>query len=820
METLWRDLRQSLRGLGRSPGFTAAAVASLALGIGANTLIFTFLNALFLTPLPVAAPERLVALYSTDPQNPGFLELSYPNVRDLAQRVGAFSGTAAYRNASASLEEGGEAEVVHGEIVSGGYFDVLGLRPTRGRFFLPEEDLGAEGPAVVVLSHGLWRRRFGGDPGLVGRAIRLNGRAFTVVGVAPEEFAGLALLAEPPDLWLPAALHGAVLTGAEGKGFTRRGGRQVAAVARLRPGVGIESARAELEAAARELEREHPEANQGLGLAAVPLAQATIHPGERERYVRSGALLAAVVGLLLLVAGANVANLLLARALARRREIAVRLSLGAGRGRLARQLLAEGALLGLLGGAVGLALAAVGRKVLWALRPPFFPDSLHPALDARVLGFTLAVALGTGLLFGLAPVLQSFRLDLASALTNQAGAMGARRAPAVGAGLRGALVAGQVALSLVVLAGAGLFLRSLAKAEGTDPGFERERLFVIPVDLGGRGYEEARAQEFYRRVVERVSAVPEVRSAAVASRFLLVPGGQRVSLEVEGRQPPGFAGLLIGVNRVGPGYLETAGIPLRAGRGFTAADRLGAVQVAVFNETLARWLWPEGSAVGKRFHFSGDPVPTEVVGVAADARYGDLGEEPQPYVYVPVAQNYSPVMMVHVRTRGDPALAVGAVRREIQALDRSLPLLEARTIGQIRERALWAPRMGAGLLSVFGLLAAALAGLGIYGVVSYSIGQRRREIGIRLAVGAGRPQVLGLVLGQALRPVAAGLAAGLAAALALARLAAGLLFGVTAADPAAFAAATLLLAAVALAAVYLPARRASGLDPVAALRAG
>lgn len=822
MEILLQDLRHSLRAMRRSPAFTTAAIASLALGIGANTLIFTFINALFFKSLPVAEPDRLVALYSVDLEKRDLLPLSYPDFEDLRREAGlVFSRLAVFRNVPVALSgNGGEPAQLQGQIVSGSYFEVLGLRPAAGRFFLRDEDATPGTHPVAILSHNLWQNRFGSDPKVVNRTVRLNGQDFTVVGIAPPQFKGLSILDMPPDLWIPVAMHRDLLKGPMADAIDKRSALVFSGVARLAPGANLDQARSLLSNLGLQLERDYPDIHQGLGLTVIPLARAMLPPSQRGRLVLSGGLLAAMVGLLLLIAGANVANLLLARALARSGEIAVRLSLGAGRGRLIRQLLTEGALLGLLGGVTGLLIALWGRKVLWALRPPFFPDSLDLGIDVRVLGFTLVVSLATGILFSLAPVFQSLNLHLSSALTGEA-RTGGVRGESSSAILRELLIAGQVALSVVMLAGAALFLRSLLAAERIDPGFETRKLFVIPMDLGSQGYQPPQAQEFYRRAVERVSALPGVRSAAVASRFLLLPGGLRQTVVAEGQASQrGALDLMAGVNTVGPGYFDTVGMTLRNGRGFTPADRREATPVVVINETLARRLWPGEPALGKRLRLGDDEDFREVVGIAADARYAGLREPPQPYAYRPVLQSFSPMMMLHVRTEGAPEPLLERVRREIQTLDPSLPLLEPRTIGQIRNLSLWAPRMGAGLLTVFGLLALALAALGIYGVVAYSIGQRQREIGIRMAIGAGRRDVLGLVLRQGMGPVAIGVVVGLVGALAGARAISSLLFGVGAADPLSLAGAVVLLALVALAAVYGPARRASGLDPVTALREG
>ncbi len=822
MESIWKDLALSLRALRRSPAFTAAAIASLALGIGANTLIFIFLNAFFLKGLPVADPERLTAVYSVDLDKQDLLPSSFPNLQDLGKENTVFSGVAAYRNLSPSLTGDGEPLWLQGEIVSGNYFEVLGIRPARGRFFLPEEDSTPGGHPVAILSYGLWQSHFGSDPKIVGRVLRINQQGFTVVGIAPPEFRGLSVLNTPPQIWVPVAMYHELTSGPAKKMVDNRGALAFAAVARLKPGVSLGEAGLALKAFASRLEREFPDVNQNLGFNAIPIGRATLPPGARGRFVLSGGLLAAVVGLLLLIAGANVANLLLARALARSGEMAVRLSLGAGRGRLLRQLLTEGALLGLLGGAVGLAVAAAGRRLLWTLRPPFFPDSLDLGLDGRVLGFTLVVALGTGIVFSLAPAFQSFRLNLSQILTRQS-----RSGSGHGDGsglLREVLIAVQVALSIIVLSGAALFVRSLLAVEKIDPGFETEKLFVVPFDLGARGYAPARAQEFYRRVVERVSAVPGVRQAAVANRFLLVSGGGRSAVEAEGQEArTGNDQIVTSLTTIGTGYFSTVGMKLRSGRSFLDSDREGTLPVVMVNESLARRLWPggpAGSVLGKRLRFSISEGWLQVIGIVADSRTTGLREPPEPNAYRPVLQNYAPVMLLHVRTANEPEPLLERVRREVQAMDPNLPLLEPRTIGQVRNLSLWAPRMGAGLLSMFGLLAMLLAALGVYGVVSYSVGQRRREIAIRMAIGAVRRDVIGLIVRQGMRPVVIGIAAGILGALALARAVASMLFGIGAADPLSFGGAALLLALVALAAVYLPARRASGLDPLAALREG
>jgi len=500
----------------------------------------------------------------------------------------------------------------------------------------------------------------------------------------------------------------------------------------------------------------------------------------------------------------------------RKREIAIRLSLGAGRARLVRQLLTEATLLSLIGGAAGLAVAVWGRDLLWAFRPPFFaPDGLDLGLNARVLGFTLAVSLVTGVLFGLMPALQASRSDLVTELKDKSSQPGRHNRRF---GARNFLVMSQVALSLITLIGAGLFLRSLGEAQKIDPGFDAERLGVLSFDVAGVGYDRPRGEEFYRRMLERVATIPGVESASLSENPPLQAGFMR-SVFPEGQAvPPDRSGILVLVNATGDGYFKTAGIPLMRGRDFNDADRDGAPQVVIVNETMGERFWPGQDAVGKRFKFHGDESFREIVGVARNSKYFNVGEDPQPFIYLPLRQNYEGAVTLFVRSAADPAVTLGTVRGEVQSMDRNMPLVGVATARDLIQQGFWAPRMGAALLAIFGLLALVLAAVGIYGVMSYSVNQRTQEIGIRMAMGAKPGDVLGLILRQGMTPVLIGVAAGLGVSLAAARLVSGLLFGVSATDPATFAGIPLLLAAVALAASYLPARRATRVDPMIALR--
>ena len=552
-------------------------------------------------------------------------------------------------------------------------------------------------------------------------------------------------------------------------------------------------------------------------MALLPLAQATIDPDFRENMVSAAGLLLTVVGLVLLIACANVANLLLARASVRQREVAVRLSLGASRGRLVRQLLTEGLLLALVGGGLGMLIAYWAQGILWSQRPPgIAADAIDLAPDLRVLGFTLAVSLVTALVFGLAPALTASRADIVSELKQRGGPANFGNRPF---NLRNLLVAGQVALSLVALVGAGLFVKSLANAQRIDPGFDHDKLAVLTVDLGAQGYSEARAREFHRRMLERAAALPGVERATLASGIPLSQGGFLRTVFPEGTDSSDRKnGKLVQLNTVEPGYFETLGITLKRGRDFSPSDHPDSPRVVVVNETMAKQFWPEQDAIGKRFKFFGQDWWNEVIGIAKDGKYNFIGENPQPHIYLSLTQSFEPAVSLHLRTSGDPATALGMARREVQEMDRVLPITNVFTFGEILRRSLWAPRMGASLLVVFGLLSLVLAVIGIYGVMSYSVNQRTRELGLRMALGADQGDVLRLVVRQGLTLAAFGIVIGLGLSFAATRLIGKLLFDVTARDPLIFAGIPVLLGLAALVASALPASRAARVDPTVALR--
>ncbi|HEX8720562.1 MAG TPA: ABC transporter permease [Pyrinomonadaceae bacterium] len=812
MTTLLQDVRYGLRMLARSPGFTAVAVVSLALGVGVNTAIFSVFNAVLIRPLPVVAEQsRLVWLRA--PQ-------SYPDFEDLRAQARSFEGMAAVSGTREfSLARGAEPELLKGELVTADYFKVLGVGAGLGRTFVEEE--GRSPAAVVVLGHDLWRARFGADAGVVGRQVQLNGLSFTVVGVAPEHFYGTEAGLRR-ELWVPLSAEpllrppAAAGTEADANVLHNRNSHWLMAVARLRGGVTREQAAAEMEVLARRA----AEANGGrvtpedLRRVQVLAMSGGMDPSDREEALPIAGVVMAVVGLVLAVACANIAGLLLARAATRRRETAIRQALGASRGRLVRQWLTESILLGCLGGGAGLLLALWGKDLLASYSAGTPLASLDLGLDYRVLAFTLAVSVGAGLLFGLAPALQATRLDVVTSLKSEDARAGSRRSR-----LRSVFVGAQVALSVVLLVCAGLFIRSLRLAHTIDPGFRVERALTVPVDLGLLRYRKEEGLAFYRELLARVAAQPGVESASLVRFAQLGFSFGQTQVSAEGRAREGDEGVSTGFNTAGPRYFETMGTTLVRGRDFTEADGEGAPAVAVVNETLAAILWPGEDPLGKRLSFEGARGPfVEVVGVARDGKYRSLGDRARPYVYRPLMQGYEPRMTLVVRTHGEPQALAGAVRAQLRALDANLPVAEVRTLEEQFDLSLLPSRIAAWALGGFGLLALALAGIGVYGVVNYSAAQRTREIGVRMALGAGRRDVLRLVMGEGLSVVGLGLALGLLLALALSRLVAGFLYGVGAADPVTFAGVPLLLGAVALAAGYLPARRATKVDPMVALR--
>jgi putative ABC transport system permease protein len=805
------DVRHAARGLVRRPGFAALAVASLALGIGANAVLFTWVNAVFFEPLPgVRDVGRLLSVQTTT-HSEGVISVSWPDyleIRDWTKDV--FSGMAVTRLDALALGHAGGTDRVWSSLVSGDYFAVLGVQPEIGRLLGPQDDRTPGGHPVIVLSHALWQRLFAGDPKVVGSSVLVNARPYTVVGVTPPSFRG-SELGLALDAWVPVAMHEFIEPG--GPRFDERGNHWLTGLARLKPGVGLDQARARLDVVARQLEQEYPP-SRGNGLAAWRFAESPRGGGRILRPILL--VLAAVSGLVLLIACANVANLLLVRATSRRHEVAVRLSVGASRGRLVRQFLVESVLLSLLGGLGGLVLALWGKGLLLSFVPSTpFPVFLDTTVDGRVLAFAIGLSLLTGALAGLAPALQASRHDVVGSLREEAAPLLAGRR---GGRLRRLLVVAQVALSLVLLVGAGLLTRSLRHAADVDVGFEPHHVALASVDLFTAGFDRERGEAAIEQALARLRSLPGVESVTVAKRVPLSLGGgsNSSSIEVEGfvekQNEPAWGY----INFVGPDYVRTLGATLVAGRDVSTEDRGDTPEIAVVNETMARRYWPGRNAVAGRFRLGKDWL--QVVGIVHDMKFRGLKEPPAPMFFLPLSQWYRSDLTFHVRSAGDPALLAAPVRNALLALDPNLAPFGLRTLEETAEAASFQQKVGSNLLGIFGILGLLLAGVGLYGVLSFLVAQRTREIGLRIALGGSPRDVLGLVLRQGLSLAGVGIVAGLVAGFALARPLASLLVGISPVDPMTFAVVPAVLVAVSLLACWAPARRAMRVRPIEALR--
>jgi predicted permease len=821
-DDLGKDLRFGVRMLLKNRGFSAVAVISLALGFGLNTTIFTVVNAILLNPLPVRDVSRLVELDTVDTKtkvtqsNFAKLGMSFPNFEDYRRQNEVLTDVVAWLALPVTWSGGAEPRQVQASLVSANYFDVLGLVPAAGRFFFNDEDTKPNSNTVAVISYALWTNKFGSDPNVVGKTVILNATPYTVIGIAPRGFKGAISIGSSEQVWIPTSMEEQVLAGFFAENFHDRRLLSMTTFGRLKPGIGIKQAEASLQTIAARLQSEYPKDNAGRSVVLTPLAETAVGVNQHDQFALAGATMLVAVGLVLLIACANLANLLLAQAARREKEMTVRAALGAGRGRLLRQLLTESTLLSLAGAIVGLVLAYWGRGLLWSYRPSFIQQNdVDLALDSHVLLFTLGIALLTGALFGAAPAIKASSPDLADTLKagGRGNSVGWRSNP-----VRSLLVVVETALALVALTGAGLFLRSQQNAQKIDLGFESEKLFMMAVDLGALHYTEGQAQQFYRSVVERASSAPGVQSATIAANFPMGGGFARTVFPEGQDEASGYRGTLTTIDSVTPNYFDTLRIPILEGHGFTDNDRKETRQVAVVSDAMAKHFWPNESAVGKRFHFFGDTGLREIVGVSGNTVQNQIGDPPQPVVYLPMTQEYSPFATVQVRTKGDPNAVIGTVRGVVQSLDTNLAITNVLTVREIISQALWAPRMGAALLTLFGVLALILAAVGVYGVLSYSVNQQRHEIGIRRALGAQEGDVMRLVAGQGMRLTVAGLVLGLLLSVVFARLLASLLFGVSAVDPWTFAAVTTVLLVVALVACYIPARRALQVDPLVALR--
>ena len=811
MSWLVGDLKYAFRSMAKHRAFTAVAVLSLALGIGANTTIFSLLNGILLRSLPVADPDRLLAVHSIDPKSAQTLRVSYPNYLDFRNRNTVFSNLALYTAVTVNLTGIGEPRPLISHLVSGNYFQTLGVSPLIGRGFLPEEDVTPNARAVTVISYSLWQKLFAFDPQVTGHSLTLSGRAFRIVGVAPQEFRGTNEL-YGADLWIPMAMYPQVFPAPAW--VNQRRAAVFSVVGRLKAGVSQARAQGQMQTIAGELAREFPRDNGGRGIVLSSVAEAAISAQDRLVYSRTASILLIISGIVLLIACANVANLLMARAAARTKEISVRLAMGATRWHLVRQLLVESILLSCLGGAVGLIAAQFAHGLLWPLRPPMMKyAAFRFDLDARVLAYAFGSALLTGILFGLPPAFGASRSDLATDLKERTGsAPTAGRFPS-----RAALVMLQLAFSLVALIGAGLFLRSLQAAMQIDPGFDAQHTGFITFNVTDQGYNEARGREYRRSALERAAAVPGVEAVSLSKDAPFSVGGTRTVL-LHGREDlTNGAGHPTLTSVTYPGYFQTLRIPRLKGRDFTLADSTNSPRVAIVNDTAARMFWPDEEAVGKVIQFAGENLPVEIIGVVRNAAYLMPGEAPQAMVYLSAQQYYFAYSALYIRAARDVAATLAAVRAQLHTLDPNL-YLDPQTVDDAMRQTLWAQSLSAGLLTLFGVLALLLSSLGIYGVMSYVVSLRAREIGVRMALGADAGRVQRMLLREGAQVVLVGLGGGMLAAFALSHALQSMLVGVGSRDPGAFMGAAVVLSIVAMGACWLPARRATRIDPSLALR--
>jgi predicted permease len=834
MESILNDLRYGARMLWKSKGLTFVALISLAVGIGANSAIFSLVDSILFRPRAFAQPEQLVELYAGERRSP-YETWSYPNYLDMRARNGVLTGLAAYGLGwQFKLRGGDDIEQVWGEVVSGNYFDVLGVRAHQGRTFLPEEDSVPNRNPVVVISHGLWQRRFESDPALVGKTIILNNQSLTVVGIAPPEYTGM-IRGWSTEVWIPAMILPLLDPSVGENRLTSRGSRWVTLMGRLKPDVTIEQARARFGVLREEMRAAQPAEwlrqahgpGRELIVSILPESQTRVPPQLRGVAYGIAALLFVIVDLVLLIACMNLASMLFARAVARRSEIAVRLAIGAGRARIIRQLLTESMLLSFIAGAAGLALAVWAIDLMIAFVPAL-PEGVRLAfdlhLDWRVVAYTIAFSTVTGLLFGLAPALHGTRAALSAVLKDDSGAFaGQHRRSAV----RRFLLIGQVAFSLLLLIAAGLVLRSLEKVRPTRLGFASENVVVAPVELDESTYDRRRGQQFYERLSDRIAGVPGVQAVSLYDGL---PGGfmsrTRRSTEVEGYAAGPDEDMQIDAAIVGPRYFTNMQVPFVSGRDFDSRDRDGAPCVAIINEVFARrYLAGAASPVGRHIaRYAGSMDKKEmcaIVGVIRDNDWQALQKDVRPFFAMPVLQSQRERMTLMVHTAGDPATLIPTVRQVIRELDPNMAVTDVQTLNQHFDVGLFPFRLLGIAVGVCGAMALILATIGIYGVVAYSVVQRRREMGIRIALGALQRDILKLVVGQGMLLVMYGLGAGLLLSVALTSVLTSLpleLFGISATDSLTFAAVTLLLGFVALTACFIPARRAAHVDPMVTLR--
>jgi predicted permease len=801
-------------------------VLSLALGIGLNTTIFSVVNAVLLKRLPVKDPGRLVEVYSSPSEEIPHITSSYLDYRDLRDGVRAFEGLAAFSLARAIFSKEGKAELVMGEAVTGNYFEVLGVEPQLGRAFLPEEDEVENAHPVLVASHGLWQRRLGGDPSVVGKTVRLSGVEYDVVGVAPETFTG-AIPGLSAEFWVPTAMASKLrFSGMQAEtpsptGTTwreKRGSRRLFIKGRLARGATVEDARAQASTVFARLEKDYPDTNERMKAVVLPSSSVRFHPMVDSFLNQAGTVLLSAVGLVLLIACANVANMLLARATNRRREIAVRLAVGASRGQLVRQLMCESLVLAALGALAGLALAAIAGRALSALKPPLpIPLAFTFGVDLTVIGYAVAVSLATAVAFGLAPAWRASRPDLVPALKGDSAA--SEGGPRRGSFLQRALVVGQLAVSMVLLVAGSLLTRALIVAQRADLGFDPSGIASVSFDLGMNNYSQEEADAFRRQMVERLEGVPGVEAVSLAVRMPLAPDINMEGVMIPGHHRPDDDPTTIDATYVDESYFRVVGVPIVEGRAIQASDREGSPRVVVVNEAMAKRYWPNESALGKQIYPEGfDGPPIEIVGVARDHKVRTVGEDPRPYIHFAWAQSPSLLTTVMVRTSGSAESILPALEREILAMDSDIVFSEKATAQEVVDFTLLPTRAGAALLGAFGALALLLAAVGLYGVIAYAVSRRTREVGLRMAMGARGSDVVRMILSSGMRLTLVGVAVGALLSAGVAKVLEAYLYGVSSVDPLAYGAAVAVLVVVAAAANLVPALRASRVSPMVALR--
>jgi predicted permease len=815
---MFKDIQYGVRMLVKNPGVTLVAVITLALGIGANTAIFSGVNAFLMRPLPVTRPNEVIRLMELAGDGEVSDEVSYPDFLDYRTQTNSFTGLAAEDMAPAAIDTDNQNDVIWGQVVSANYFDVVQITPVLGRTFAPDEDKTVGGSPVLVLSHSLWQRRFGGDQNIVGRKVRMNNRQYEVIGVAPDGFTGTKF-ALALDFWTPISMAEELRRAP--KLLEDRGSHWMNVIGRIKPGVSLDQASAELSGIAARMNDAYPN-NRSSDTKARVMTEVEGRFEDMGGVFRSGGAIAmAIVGLILLIACANVANLMLARAAARRKEIGIRLALGANRARLIRQLLTESLLLAILGGGLGLLLAFWVTDLMEGFVPVLEYTILKDffALDSRALIFTAVVSLATGLVFGLAPAWHSSNPEVVPVLKGLPETQ--RRGRFSRFSLRNSLVVAQVALSLMVLVCGGLFIKSFRQAQTMDPGFKNPNGLVVTLSPQLVGYDNEQTRNFYRQLVARTSSLPGVEAAGMTR---LMPLGDSSNsngpILKEGETlPRGSSGRTIMTNVVGPGYFKAMQIPFVEGRDFDERDQPKTQGVVIVNQKMAESLWPGESAVGKRMFVGTESrEPLEVVGVVKTGKYRSLAEDPRPFFYYSMTQFRPGNMSLVVRGNVDPRGLVGSIRNEVQALDRSVPISAVKTMSDHLTYALWAPNMAESFSLAFGVLAILLSSVGLYSVMAYVVSQRTREVGIRMALGADRWHVLKMITKQGMWLAGVGVGIGVLLALALVRVLSAVLIGVSGYDVGIFVIVPLLLAVVAFIACYLPARRATKVDPLIALR--